>query len=277
MNSTIVPFLDENNLPYQYVSIRTDFTSRKLAEDVIIQAKEEAEQANRAKSEFLSRMSHELRTPMNAILGFAQLMEHDPINPLAPSQLENLHQILKGGWHLLELINEVLDLARVESGKMQVEITDTNVTDLIVECIDMVAPLAAKRQVAIHVEKNLDCQQLVKADNTRLKQVLINLLSNAVKYNIENGSVHIVCTIQGGSMLRINVSDTGKGLSLENQKLLFMPFSRLDADKNGIEGTGIGLVISKRMTELMGGQIGLHNAPGQGCTFWVELPLSQTA
>lgn len=274
VDSTIVPFLDEYGLPYQYVSIRTDFTARKHAEEAMIQAKDDAEQANRAKSEFLSRMSHELRTPLNAILGFAQFMEYDPQHPLASSQMENLQHILRAGWHLLGLINEVLDLSRIESGNMQIELVNADVGPLVSECIDMVAPLAAKRNIHIYVE-DINCQHPVLADHKRLKQVLINLLSNAVKYNVENGDINVACSIEAGNRLRISVADTGAGLSPENQKLLFTAFTRMEAEKSGIEGTGIGLVISKRLVELMGGSIGFHSEPGKGSTFWVALPLAE--
>lgn len=247
---------------------------RKTAEEAMLVAKEAAEKANLAKTEFLSRMSHELRTPMNAILGFAQLMESDDLNV---SNQENVDQILKAGWHLLELINDVLDLSRIEAGRMQLNTGDVDLGQLALECIDLVLPLAAKRNIRIEREVCGDSgndNHIVLADRTRLKQILLNLLSNAVKYNVEGGKVTIGCTPTVQGMLRVTVSDTGQGMTPGQLAMLFAPFTRLDADKTDVEGTGIGLAISKRLTELMGGFIGVESDVGKGSVFWFELPIS---
>lgn len=261
-----------DDLSFGIKSLRSQ-AARKLAEEAMLLAKEAAEKANLAKSEFLSRMSHELRTPMNAILGFAQLMERDGLDV---SNQENVDQILKAGWHLLELINDVLDLSRIEAGRMQLNIGDVELNQLALECIELVLPLAAKRH--IQIEKSV-CEDagshIVLADRTRLKQILLNLLSNAVKYNVDGGKVTINCTPSVQGMLRVTVTDTGKGMAPDQLALLFAPFTRLDADKSSVEGTGIGLAISKRITELMGGSIGVESEPGKGSTFWFELPISE--
>lgn len=247
---------------------------RKTAEEAMLVAKEAAEKASLAKTEFLSRMSHELRTPMNAILGFAQLMESDDLNV---SNQENVDQILKAGWHLLELINDVLDLSRIEAGRMQLNIGDVDLSQLALECIDLVLPLAAKRDIRIEKEvcgEGGNESHIVLADRTRLKQILLNLLSNAVKYNVEGGKVTIGCTPTVQGMLRVTVSDTGQGMTPGQLVMLFAPFTRLDADKTDVEGTGIGLAISKRLAELMGGSIGVESDVGKGSVFWFELPIS---
>jgi len=235
----------------------------------LVDAKDEAERASRAKSEFLSRMSHELRTPMNAILGFGQLLERDIREE---EQADNVQEILHAGRHLLELINEVLDLARIESGKFTVSQEPVALMPLIADCLAMIRPKVAARGIVI-VEAGRDCGEFVRADRVRLKQVLLNLLSNAVKYNREQGSLGIAC-VHEGDTLQIRISDSGEGLSAEQQARLFVAFERLDADKNAIEGTGIGLALSKRLTELMHGEIGVESTPGAGSTFWVRLPIT---
>ena len=235
----------------------------------LVAAKEEAERSNLAKSEFLSRMSHELRTPLNAILGFGQVLEHDPQYPLAAEQRDNVHEILHAGNHLLELINEILDLARIESGRLTISQEPVPLVPMIEECLTLIRPLAEAKSIRI-VEGGRDCRQHVSADRVRLKQVLLNLLSNAVKYNREQGSLSIVC-IDEGDTIQIRISDTGTGLTDAQQKRLFSPFERLDADKTDIEGTGIGLALSRRLVELMQGEIGVDSTPGMGSTFWVRL------
>ncbi len=251
----------------------TDITARKRAEAALTAARDEADRANRAKSEFLSRMSHELRTPMNAILGFGQLLEITP--QFGMVQREWVREINRGGQHLLDLINDVLDLARVESGKFSVSPEPVALRPLVDECLMLVRQQAQERSVAL-LDVPLACDLHVRADRTRLKQVLLNLLSNAVKYNGDGGQAGVDCAVHGAAV-RIGVRDTGAGLTPEQQARLFVPFERLDADQTHVEGTGIGLALSKRLMELMGGSIGVHSSPGMGSTFWVELPLAQGA
>ena len=237
----------------------------------LTQAKESAEQAGRAKSAFLSRVSHELRTPMNAILGFAQLMAGDKEDPLNPAQAENLGEILKAGWHLNALINDLLDLTRIDAGKLQLNMEATELGPLIQECEQLAAPMAANRHIHFLSDPGEYKFHSVNADPLRLKQVLLNLISNAIKYNQENGSITISCDLTNDNKMRILVKDTGKGIPPEKFDQLFTPFSRLDADKLEIEGDGIGLTISKQLIELMGGSIGATSEVGVGSTFWIDL------
>ncbi len=236
------------------------------------QAKEAAEQASRAKSEFLSRMSHELRTPLNAILGFAQLLEMDS---LGHEQRESVQHILKGGQHLLDLINEVLDVARIETGRLVLSPEPVAVRDVVQESLELIAPLAAQRQVRITAPAQANPGH-VMADRQRLKQVLLNLLSNAVKYNRQGGSVTLTCEETAQGRLRISVRDTGPGISPEKLSRLFIPFDRLGAERTGVDGTGIGLALSKGLVQLLGGEIGVESAANRGSTFWVEFPLVES-
>ena len=228
-----------------------------------------AEKANQAKSDFLSGMSHELRTPLTAILGFAQLM--DASNPaLAPGQKRSLDQILKAGWYLLELINEILDLAVIESGKLKLEMQSVSVASVLLECEAMVEVDAQRRGISLYFEKTPALAH-VYADRTRLKQALINLLSNAIKYNEEGGSVRLSFSSENPAYLRMYVEDTGKGLTSSEIAQLFQPFNRLGQESRSEPGTGIGLVVTKQLIELMGGSIGVNSAEGKGSVFWIEL------
>lgn len=263
--------LDEVSFLEAVAHTLANVIKRKRTEDELLRAMKLAEQASRAKSDFLSRMSHELRTPMNAILGFAQLMESDPDEPLTTGQREGVEQILKAGWHLLELINEVLDLSRIEAGKLQLVLESVDIADLAMECRSLIAPMAAQRGITVYDQSfELELPR-VYADSTRLKQVLLNLLSNAVKYNREEGSIAITYQEMPDNRLRLAVSDTGEGIPEGQLSSLFESFNRLGADDTGVEGTGIGLVITKRLVELMGGSIGVESRPGEGSTFWIEL------
>jgi signal transduction histidine kinase len=233
-------------------------------------ARDEAERANAAKSEFLSRMSHELRTPMNAILGFAQILELDA-DELNETQKGNVNEILDAGYHLLALINEVLDLAKIESGKLEVSMEKVYISELLQQSLALVQTQAEARRLKIidHISSK---EYAVWADFTRIKQVLLNLLDNAVKYNCYDGSIILRGEIIDKQRLRIYITDAGKGLTTEEIIKLFSPFERLDS-VNNIEGTGIGLVITKHLIELMGGVIGIESVPGKGSTFWVEVAL----
>ena len=229
----------------------------------------EASKANQAKSAFLSSMSHELRTPLNAILGFAQILTSDSLPSTLAQKKEFASHILKSGRHLLTLINEILDLAKVESGTVALSIEPVALSDVLAECKNMIAPLAEQRNVRVLYPDR--CTDVVKADRTRLKQTLLNLLSNAVKYNREQGAVVLDCSDSDQGRLRISVQDTGLGLSPEQIEALFQPFNRLGQEAGSIEGTGIGLVVTKRLVELMGGAIGVSSTAGVGSVFWIEL------
>lgn len=234
-------------------------------------AKSVAEKANLAKSDFLSSMSHELRTPLNAILGFAQVMDSGSPQP-TPSQKRSLDQIIKAGWYLLELINEILDLAKIESGRLTLSREPVSLDHLMLECRAMIEPQAQIRGIGMQFP-SFDTPYFVLADRTRLKQVLINLLFNAVKYNRPGGTVVVDCMAVAPNSLRISVRDTGEGLPAEKLAQLFQPFNRIGKEAGIEEGTGIGLVVSKRLVELMGGIIGADSTPGEGTVFWVELTL----
>jgi PAS domain S-box-containing protein len=263
----------------EVVRTYTDITDRLRAEDALIAARDEAERANQAKSQFLSRMSHELRTPLNAILGFAQLMDADADEPLGPAQRRRLAELRRGGQHLLSLINEVLDLARIEAGAIQVELAPVALWPLVEECLQLVAPTAEARGVRFDLIGRFAgaaSQPHVHADVRRLRQVLINLLSNAIKYNRPKGSVRLWCNAHEGQW-RLSVHDEGPGLDETQRGRLFSAFERLDADHRTIEGAGIGLALSKQLVELMHGSIGVSSRPGEGSTFWIGLPASAAA
>jgi signal transduction histidine kinase/CheY-like chemotaxis protein len=258
-----------------YLLIGTDNSARRSAEEQLKQAMHAAETASDAKSEFLSRMSHELRTPLNAILGFAQLI--DSGNPVPTSnQKHGVDQILKGGWYLLDLINEVLDLALVESGRLILSNEPISVLEIMHECRTMIEPQATAHGIRISFSGH-DLSPYVFADRTRVKQVLINLMMNAIKYNRIGGTVAVDFAVRPEDKLRISVHDSGVGLSPEQMGQLFQPFNRLGKEGSGEEGTGIGLVVTKRLMELMGGVIGVESEAGVGSVFWIELGLTTPA
>lgn len=260
-----------------FYSFGLDVTAQKRALEALANARDEAERANRAKSRFLSHMSHELRTPLHAVSGFAQLLARDPQHPLSPRQQEHVAQILRGAQHLGTLIGDLLDLARIESGHMVVTASRVPLGELVAECLDFVRELAAGRRVHLLPTEWAGPGELpaVEADGTRLKQVLLNLLGNAIKYNRADGEAQVQVRTDAGEAV-ITVHDTGPGLSAEQQARLFQPFDRLGAEGGPIEGTGIGLVLSRHLVELMGGRIGLDSAPGRGSRFWIRLPLAAT-
>jgi len=228
-----------------------------------------AEKANLAKSDFLSSMSHELRSPLNAILGFAQLMESGSPLP-TPAQKASIDQILQAGWYLLELINEILDLALIESGKLSLSLEPISLAEVLSDCQAMIEPQAQRSGIDMSFPR-FDCPLFVSADRTRLKQVFVNLLSNAIKYNRAGGAVEVTCSANTAERIRIGFRDSGEGLSPEMLAQLFQPFNRLGQEAGAEEGTGIGLVVSKRLVELMGGEIGAQSTVAVGSVFWVEL------
>src|SRR5580704_13978716 len=252
------------------VTERKRFEQTQLENNVELErAKAAAEKANLAKSDFLSSMSHELRSPLNAILGFAQLINSDSPPPTA-SHAASIDQILHAGWYLLELINEILDLAQIESGKLALSREPTALADVMLECQAMIEPQAQQRGIKMIFPRS-GIPHFVDADRTRLKQVLINLLSNAIKYNRANGTVVVECVKRSAERMRISVRDTGAGLPPDMLSQLFQPFNRLGQERSREEGTGIGLVMSKRLVELMGGVIGVESTVGAGSVFWFEL------
>jgi PAS domain S-box-containing protein len=269
---SITALRDEHGEIIGYLLIGTDNSVRKAVETKLNDAMAAADKASRAKTEFLSSMSHELRTPLNAILGFAQLMESGAPSP-TPPQRRNLDQILKAGWYLLELIDEILDLAVIESGKATLSREPVSFADVLLECRAMVDPEAQKRGIGMtYPVFGAPC--FVQADRTRVKQVLINLLSNAVKYNRPGGTVAVECALTRPEAIRISVRDTGAGLAPEQVAQLFQPFNRLGMESGSEKGTGIGLVVTKRLVELMDGAIGADSTVGVGSVFWIELPLT---
>ncbi len=242
---------------------------RKRTEEATRSARE-AEQANQAKSEFLSRMSHELRTPLNAILGFAQLLE---MEDLPPRHREHVEDILKGGRHLLTLIGEVLEISRIEAGRLAMSPEPVRIGEVAGDVLDLVKPIAAQRNVRLNGNGAETCEWHVSADRQRLKQVLLNLLSNAIKFNHQGGAVTLSCEGSANGRVRIKVNDTGPGIAPNKMERLFTPFERLGAEQSGIEGTGLGLALSKGLVEAMGGTLGVESTVGRGSTFWVEFSL----
>jgi len=262
------PLLDENGNKVGSVGLWTEITE-------ITRAREDADKANRAKSDFLSTMSHELRTPLHAIFGFAQLMELDTDTPLTDEQSFAVREILNSGTHLLGLIDQVLDLARIEAGKLSMSLEPVSLATLCQDCATQIAPQAKQKGIGLNAEIPPD--HMITADKTLMKQVLLNLLSNAVKYNRHQGSVTMTCNTMPDGKVRLSVSDTGLGVPEGVQERVFEPFNRLGKEAGTIEGTGIGLTITKRLVEEMGGEIGFTSVAGQGATFWIEFPALSTA
>jgi len=260
----IAPVSDDTGEIIHFVGIETDIT------DYII-AKERAENANRAKSAFLSSMSHELRTPLNAIMGFSQLLGMDKKSPMNDGQKSYLSNIQSASEHLLDLIDEVLDLARVEAGKLVFNITSVDVRDVLDDCLILTDASHNAMNVDVIDETPMDLP-ILKVDPVRLKQVIINLVSNAKKYNVEHGKVYIACEMRDDQLFRLMVRDTGLGIAEDQRDNLFKPFNRLGREESGIEGTGIGLLLTKQIVEGMDGAIGFESQEGVGTTFWIDLP-----
>ncbi len=272
VQATVSLLRDANAEPRSIVGVVEDVTEHLRLEEAE-RAREAAEASNRAKSDFLSRMSHELRTPLNAMLGFAQLLELDTRQPLAETQRPWVGQIQQAGWHLLEMINDVLDLSRIESGNLRLQVATLELLDLIDASIAMVAGDAGQRGIVITQEFSPGAATVV-GDSTRVKQILTNVLSNAVKYNIEGGLVHVSSRLVGSEAIEVVVTDTGLGMTAAQLGDLFQPFNRLGRERSATEGTGIGLVISQRLAELMGGSLRAHSVVGEGSAFVLTLPCS---
>jgi signal transduction histidine kinase/ActR/RegA family two-component response regulator len=280
---SVTALRDAQNAIIGYLLIGTDNTARKQVEaeqqrldralhetNLELQgAKVAAESANLAKSDFLSSMSHELRSPLNAILGFAQLMDSGSPPPTV-EQKDSIDQILQAGWYLLELINEVLDLALIESGRLSMSCEPMALAEVLDDCQAMIEPQARKSGIRVNFADS-DAPLFVQADRTRVKQIFVNLLSNAIKYNRVGGSVDVHCSTRPDQRIRISVQDTGEGLSADKLAQLFQPFNRLGQEAGIQEGTGIGLVVSKRLVGLMGGEIGVQSSVGVGSLFWIDL------
>ena len=271
--NVVLTLVSNNEHELELRAVIVDISARKLAEQALQSAMLIADKANSAKSEFLSSMSHELRTPLNAILGFAQLIESGNPPPTV-TQKRNIDQILKAGWYLLELINEILDLAAIDSGKILLHIETLSLAETLND-VKAMLELQAKQRGINMLFPNPDITYFAKADRVRVKQVFANLLSNAIKYNKSNGSITVSYCKKSNQCIRICVEDTGEGLTVENMAQLFQPFNRLGKESSQEEGTGIGLVVSKRIVELMGGSIGVESTVGKGSMFWVELNLTE--
>ncbi|CDL00299.1 Autoinducer 2 sensor kinase/phosphatase luxQ [Magnetospirillum gryphiswaldense MSR-1 v2] len=267
-----VPAFDPDGGFVGYRGTGTDATKIKEIEIQLRESKLAAEAANKAKSDFLSNMSHELRTPLNAVLGFAEVLLAGYDTPLTEKQRGYVDHILTGGSHLLDLINEVLDLAKVEAGAMTQEMAAVNLGSVIEECVSLSSPIFAKHEVS-PVNEAVACNATVLADPQRTKQLILNLLSNAAKYNRHGGTVTISVEALDDHFHRLTISDTGQGIPIHKQDQIFKPFNRLGADKTATEGTGIGLALTKSIIEAMGGRIGFSSMVDEGSRFWLDFPL----
>jgi len=256
-----------------FIGVIRDISERKSYETNLLKAKEEAELGNRAKSDFLASMSHELRTPLNAILGFAQFLKYDPQNSLNEDQTARIEHIIKGGDYLLELINQVLELNTIEAGKVSLTIDHTTPRTVIDDCLAMIRVRAAENEVDVCDQTTIDDLPLLWTDEVRLKQALLNILSNAVKYNHKGGKVTVSCELRPEKVFRLIVTDTGPGIEKHLQESLFKPFERLGREAGRIEGTGIGLSITKKIVEVLGGNIGFISEQGVGSSFWIDIPM----
>jgi len=256
--------------------VARDITQTLKSEEELRRSTEMAENSNRAKTEFLASMSHELRTPLNGILGFAQLLQLNPQTPLTDTQNSYTASIMNSGAHLLDLIDQVLELSRIESGNYTMDIVDVPVGALLDECLSIIDTIAAKRNITLSKVVTKCDELLVRADRVRFKQVLLNLLSNAVKYNCENGRVSVSMHTVDDAIIHVEIADTGVGIDAEKLAHLFEPFERLGFENSEIEGTGIGLTITRELLRIMGGDVGVISHVDKGSMFWVELPLSQT-
>jgi two-component system, sensor histidine kinase and response regulator len=272
-NRTACVIRDKVGNPRDFLIMVEDITERKRAEEAVREAKKEAERANLAKSEFLSRMSHELRTPLNAILGFGQLLERQ--NPTAQQQARVEH-IMSAGRHLLDLINEVLDISRIEAGHLQLSVEAVFIAEVLDEALALMRPLAAARSMKLVVDASLQEDVYVLADQQRLKQVLLNLLTNAVKYTPAGGRISVSLDRSDPAKTRLFVADNGAGIGADKVARLFTPFDRLGAEQSGVEGTGLGLALCQRLMHAMGGDIGLNSKVGEGSAFWIELPATES-
>lgn len=269
----VQPIFNKEHQLTNFIGISTDITRQRESQKRLRLAKQKAEEANRSKSEFLSRMSHELRTPMNGILGFGQLLK---LSPLQPRQYQNVDRILKAGNHLLDLINEVLDLSKVEAGALNLSLEPVRIIHVIDETLELTQSLAKEKAVTISVDASFPKDLNVKADRKRIKQVLLNLVSNAIKYNVKDGTVLLKAKPMADKVWSIQVTDTGLGIPEDQMGHVFVPFERMGAANSDIEGTGLGLALSQKLVQAMNGKIGLHANKPQGCVFWLEFEQAES-